>query len=204
MQCGMNKSQSKKHYNELIREIAKYKPDLKFKITRCGDKITLDFYKNNARICLSPWTAFDEVRRRIDGILSGRRDICGICSGEGIKVSIVACSQCAGEYCYDCLFNLIRSGHGMIICPYCRYETGERLETKNEVDYKIWQILMRETARRERMASSYEHFFKFYKAGTECPYMDIKEIESGLFPINRDSMVRMLHPQPSEPSESQP
>ena len=41
---------------------------------------------------------------------------------------VVMCNQCCNHYCKNCYINIFEENEGIIICPYCRYITGNKMD----------------------------------------------------------------------------
>lgn len=50
---------------------------------------------------------------------------CSICGHDSVA-TLINCNMCSNEICGECYIQLFAAGSGIIVCPYCRHETGRR------------------------------------------------------------------------------
>ena len=77
-------------------------------------------------------TKWKVVKRRLDTILSS--DVttenieCAICEDFNGKPdnNLVSCNKCGNNYCLYCYTDIMRANEGVIVCPFCRDEFGQK------------------------------------------------------------------------------
>lgn len=82
----------------------------------------------------------DSSYKQIKLIISKKEkteNTCKICEEETKKKT--TCSKCGENWCIKCYCSLLRTGQGLITCPFCRFEYG-RVLTKNEIEKSIRDI----------------------------------------------------------------
>lgn len=90
-------------------------------------------------------TKWKVVKRRLDCMLSSDVTIdnieCAICEDFKEKPDnhFVSCNKCGNNYCLYCYTDIMRVNQGLIICPFCRYEFGQKQSTE-AVEKKIQMI----------------------------------------------------------------
>ena len=53
-----------------------------------------------------------------------KRTECEICYD---NMSNVSCSNCSNYFCGDCYIDIMKKNEGFIVCPFCRYTFGEKM-----------------------------------------------------------------------------
>lgn len=83
---------------------------------------------NNVRVTLTgaTWKNLKRVISTMNDNVAG--DACAICfeEYEDAEQVISFCNQCGKPTCGKCYYDLFVQGYGVIVCPFCRFETGWR------------------------------------------------------------------------------
>lgn len=89
-------------------------------------------------------TKWKVVKRRLDSMLSSdvtRDNIeCAICEDFHGKPdnNLVSCNKCGNNYCLYCYTDIMRANQGLIVCPFCRDEFGQK--SSKEIVEKAIQV----------------------------------------------------------------
>ena len=69
----------------------------------------------------SVWT---DIKRILQKKMSTHDDrwTCDVCYEE--SAHRVSCNRCSNDICGECYIRAFRSGHGVVVCPWCRHRTG--------------------------------------------------------------------------------
>lgn len=137
--------------NNLVRRVIEYLPDETLKFNRKDGNPLIFFSNRGAVLTILEENTWDEVRRRIDSVMSNDRcitniRICSICSNR--QNEMVACAKCAKDSCIDCYINIIRTNKGFSKCAFCRYTMGRQVPD-HEIEEFVEQIFIR--------AANYKH-----------------------------------------------
>lgn len=93
--------------------------------------------KRSMTIPLNNKTKWKVVKRRLDTMFNNKNGEvleCTICEdfdgrGNGNN-KLVSCNKCGNHYCLYCYTDIMRMNQGMIVCPFCRDEYGDKFEGK--------------------------------------------------------------------------
>lgn len=84
---------------------------------------------------------WDDIKRNIDSKLSTPNNFdCSICCLNNIKKK-VSCNKCSNYWCIPCYAEIYKTNNGIIKCPYCRFEFGEKIDNNLILKMGIKQIL---------------------------------------------------------------
>lgn len=121
---------SKSHINEIIHKIKEYIHDepIKFGRNKISQNVEIIFTNKKSIMTILNDNTWDEIKRHIDVIMNTQKppDTCSICFTDKIKERVVRCTKCASEWCVGCYADIFRANKGIIKCPFCRYEFGQR------------------------------------------------------------------------------
>jgi len=85
-------------------------------------------------------TKWKVVKRRLDTMFDSEILECTICEdfhGKGRDGNkLVSCNNCGNHYCLYCYTDIMRMNQGLIVCPFCRDEFGNKFEG-NQVEEMI-------------------------------------------------------------------
>ena len=86
--------------------------------------------------------SWDNIKRYIDSKLSVKfSEECSICFSKQIN-SRVLCLRCKGEGCMYCYIAIYRNNKGIIVCPFCRFRYGNRVQ-KHLIEKGVHDIIER-------------------------------------------------------------
>lgn len=118
--------------------ILNYYPNDKFKFNTNKNTLMFEVVVNKrGNITILYDSTWNEIKRRIDKIISNSDHECSICCETTIKK--VTCSKCANFTCGKCYIKQFITGKGIITCSYCRYQIGNEL-SNFEIMYGIEEI----------------------------------------------------------------
>jgi hypothetical protein len=131
-------------YNEIIRKIIKYTPQIKKTFTKddYSGEPTIQF-EDKARITLCGDSTWEQIKKYIDTTVLNPETVneCSICASEtAIKIRKINCNKCRSAWCIECYINIFKTNQGLIKCPYCRYEYGQKFP-KFMIEGLVQQIL---------------------------------------------------------------
>ena len=120
------------------RKIRKYLPEDEVEFTIINNN-NLDVYikTKSARLTILCGETFTKCKEYIDKTLSyaGKTsDLCNICLDNDFRFT--GCAICKNRWCFDCMFEMMRRGQGIAVCPYCKHEVGYK-RTPMEVEMMI-------------------------------------------------------------------
>ena len=136
-----------------LRKIHKTYPDLKFKYEKGKGKdnnlYTIYFIDYTSTITILENSIWKEIKLHIDKIIFEEKNpnkyTCEICYNN--SYTFISCNKCSNKYCRQCYFDILRERKGIIICPYCRHQTGDTLGNEEDVEDQIQRILIVEQRR---------------------------------------------------------
>ena len=145
-------SQYEKHSSIIQKLILQEYPNEHFEFYRGDCGFFTVIINNHKPFTILPDHKWDEVKRCVNKIIhtNARDHLCEICFNHP---RIVLCNKCANYWCGDCYIDLFRIGHGIIKCPYCRYEFGKKF-TERELNKHIDEI----KRKIERLDANFERF----------------------------------------------
>jgi hypothetical protein len=120
----------KLYSKELIHNIVEYIKSYQIKISFTKNNKTsyveIHFIKEKAILTLIPHKTWNDIKILIDRILLIHKlTECSICLNKtGIKIDFNRCINCYNVWCMNCNIEFIKSGNGIIKCPFCRDKTG--------------------------------------------------------------------------------
>lgn len=129
--------------NTMIRKVLEYIPNEKLEIRRAvGDKIVIVFVNHKSMMTILPSNTWLEVKRIIDFRINDiKLDECSICcSDKLIGITNVSCNKCAVCYCVGCFYKLLIINQGLMICPFCKYTSGDLIPIhilKNRIENRL-------------------------------------------------------------------
>ena len=131
---------------ELIYDLLQKKyNDLNIKIYFNQDSTYYELYIENFK---STMTIFPDTKmKEIELIISKKYKVenngaCSICEIESKQKT--SCSKCGEKWCIQCYCDIFASGHGLMKCPYCRFQWGE-IQSKHMIPSMIKQIKQKAT-----------------------------------------------------------
>ena len=112
-------------FSVIIECIKKKYPTLNFEIEiNKMMEITLNFGKFT--LTLIDGLTFKDAVRYIEKFRKERTNFeCNICLQQ--NYAICPCNKCANDICMSCTADIIEKNEGLMICPYCKTETGYRM-----------------------------------------------------------------------------
>jgi hypothetical protein len=93
----------------------------------------------NSTTTILPDIKFKEIELIISKKRTNRNDeFCSICEKESKQKT--SCSKCGENWCIQCYCDILEFGKGIMKCPYCRYQWGEKVKSKHIIQSMIEQI----------------------------------------------------------------
>jgi hypothetical protein len=73
-------------------------------------------------------STWEEIKKNIEKVQTKdyKNNNCNIC--ENIIRRNVRCTKCACNMCSNCYINIFKINKGIIICPFCRFTYGQKME----------------------------------------------------------------------------
>ena len=132
----------KQKRNEMVHNIIQYLPNQKIKLSNqeLTGEIKVIFTQKNCCITIKKDNTWDEVKRNIDNIFKilEKTFECTICFIESNRIT--SCNKCSSSWCIKCYINIFRANQGIIKCPFCRYEIGNKWP-KEMIETGVQEIL---------------------------------------------------------------
>lgn len=128
--------------NELIHKLLTYINGEKIKIKSLTDEDYLIILRNNKKVVLLADDTWQNLKYKVDTILSNEPKECGICYE---KQYMTPCNKCAYIKCLSCHIILLIKNKGLTICPCCRTTWGDENCSSEDIHEEIHSILGRIT-----------------------------------------------------------
>ena len=90
--------------------------------------VEISFIECDANYSITRDCKWKDLKRRVDKLFNKEDEYidCSICCKK--MSSRVFCPKCSNWTCGSCYINIIRIGHGVHTCPYCKRSMGSKID----------------------------------------------------------------------------